>query len=161
LQATSRNTAGSPTISRTPGRYREFEEDGEGYPQFLYQSIPTNVSGATSWECWPLPDGNSDYTTAPSGEYRIKIPYWKFLPDFVGSSDTDWFSQNAEWYVVFRACAEAFALDWDTEKQSEYLGKAEAELKKAKKYDTLFRLSSVDTFVPHYKGAKSSLLIRR
>lgn len=126
------------------------------YPQYILRAEPTNVAGATFWEAWPLPDGNSDYTAAPAGEYRVKIPYWKFLPDFAVNGDTDWIAENAEWAIIYYACAKGFELDWDVEKNAEYIAKGKAELEEVKRIDKTLKLSQTDTFIPHHRGARAS-----
>lgn len=132
-----------------------YDTQADSFPRHLLRSEPTDALGTTNWEVWPLSDANSDYG---DGEYRIRIPYWKFLPSLTASGDTDWFTVNAEDYIVARATAEGFALDWDTEHQTEWLGKATDFLGEVVKLDKFERLAGVDTLVPHRGGAWSPRL---
>lgn len=135
---------------------RAYGNADTSFPQYLLRSEPTNSLGATNWEMWPLPDGNSDYTAAPAGEYRVKIPYWKFLPDFVNAADQDWLSNNAEWAIIYFAAARGFELDWDAEQNASYIAKGKAELEQVKLIDKYQKFSQIDTLIPHYKGARGA-----
>lgn len=104
---------------------------------------------------FPLPDGLSDY---PSGEYTIVIQYWRYIPALVNDSDTNWFTQRAEEFIINKATSEAFALDWDEERMAIWGQRAENERNKVVKVDKMLRLSSVETLVPHYHGARQSTL---
>ncbi len=140
---------------------REIEVDDEGPPRYLVKSDPTDELGGFNLEVWPLPDGNSDWTDAPEGEYRIKLPYWGYLAELSADDDEDWLTINGDQYIINRAVAEGFALDWDAEGQTEWLGRAQEQFQEVVKLDRMMRLAGTDTLVPHYQGAKSSMLRRR
>lgn len=106
------------------------------------------------FEVFPFPDGNSDYS---DGEYRIEVPYWKYLADLSGSDDTNWFTNNMEWFIVFRAASDAFAIDWDEERSNYWRQQAEAEFQRGLNRDKSLKLSPVHTLVPHL-GARGPKL---
>lgn len=119
-----------------------------GFPMFLLESEPTDT-GTANWEVWPLPDSNSDYS---DGEYRIYVPYWRFLPDLSDDTDTNWFTVNADEWIILRATAEAFAIDWDVDREVVWLKKAAIKYKEIINTDKRYRLSSVKTLVPLWQG---------
>lgn len=126
-----------------------YDFDDEGEPRVLLDAEPTSSLNARSWEVWPLPDGNSDWD---DGEYRISVPYWKYLADLSGDSDQNWFTVNAEEYIIEDAAARAFALDWDMEQEAVHMQKAERFKQRIIKVDKTFRLMGVTTLVPHWRG---------
>lgn len=132
----------------------DIQVDDENSPLLLVDGAPDST-GARNFEVWPLPDGNSDYT---NGEYRIKVPYWRFLPALVNANDTNWFTVNAEEYLVNKATSEAFALDWDEERMGIYLQKAQIDKQTVINTDKRYRVSGVVAFVPHWRGQNDSNL---
>lgn len=100
--------------------------DDKGAPQALYMAKPTDKLGAQVIEVYPYPDGQSDWTSAPTGEYRLVVPYWKYLADLSGDSDANWFSNNAEDYIEFYGQSRAFRATWEA---SGYAAKAQQLLR--------------------------------
>ena len=121
------------------------DEDDDSFPMVLLVSEPTDT-GAANIEVWPLPDGNSDYD---DGEYRIKMPYYRYLPALAADGDTNWFTVNAEDWLVNQAVAEGFFLDWDEERATVWAQRAQLELSEVIGRDKKYRLSTVETLVPH------------
>lgn len=117
-----------------------------GAPEVILDPEPEDIENVRSFEVYPFPDSNSDWG---DGEYRVVIPYWKFLPDLVNDGDTNWFTSNAEKWITFRATAEAFVLDWDEERSIFWDARATAERIKVTNRDKLFRLGGVGTLTPH------------
>lgn len=76
-------------------------------------SNPDKLMVNLNIEVYPEPDGNSDWNTAPGGEYRVNVPYWGYLPVLVDPSDTNWFTSNATAFLIDFATARGFMLDWD------------------------------------------------
>ena len=74
-----------------------------GNPQAILIGEPTSEAGAMNFEVYPLPDGQSLYA---NGQYRIVVPYWKYLTALSASSDTNWFTANAEQWIVWKAASE-------------------------------------------------------
>lgn len=118
----------------------------EGEPMVIVQGIPTSDLNDRPVNVFPYPDGNSDYT---DGEYRVKIPYWRYLPALSADGDTNWFTINATEYLTYKAIADAFSLNWDMEQMAVWLQKAEVEYKEVVLKDKLARLAEVNTLVPH------------
>jgi hypothetical protein len=120
-----------------------------GRPWVLIDGEAPADDGTRQWDIYPIPDGNSDYV---DGEYRIKVPYWRYLPALVADGATNWFTENAEEYLVNKATAEAFALDWDENRMAIWEAKADIRYKEAVKQDKLYRVSAVRDFVPMKSG---------
>lgn len=118
----------------------------EGEPLVLLDAEPSDEAGTRNWEVWPYPDGNSDYS---DGEYRVVVPYWKYLAALSADSDTNWFTVNAEEWLVNRATSEAFFLDWDEQRGTVWAERANAEFQKVVMRDKHFRMSGVDTLTLH------------
>lgn len=126
-----------------------FPDDSDGEPKFLLEGEPSDELNARSWEVWPLPDGLSDFE---NGEYRVYIPYWKFLTELSASGDQNWFTVNGEEYIVESAAARAFMLDWDMEGAASHFQLADNFKKRLIKRDKMFRIQHVTTLVPHWQG---------
>lgn len=133
--------------------YTRGDTDFTGPPQFVLDAEPDDT-GDRDFEVYPYPDGNSDYS---GGEYRIVVPYWRYLPDLSADADTNWFTVNAEKYIVRKATAEGFFLDWDEEHGTIWEAKASDEARRVIKVDKLYRLGGVTTLAIH-KGAKAPRL---
>lgn len=136
------------------GLLRAIDPDDTGWPHAVLNGMPTTL-GVRTLEVYPLPDGLSDYT---DGEYRITLPYWRYMVDLSAPGDTNWFTINAEEYIVYKAVAEGFAMDWDEQRSAVWEQKAELERKKVIKIDKMLQVSAMRTMVPHYKGVNSPLL---
>ena len=125
------------------------DANDKGEPKLVLDPEPTDDTGARTMEVWPFPDGLSDYS---GGEYRVTIPYWRYVAALSGGTDENWFTSNAEWYLVFQATAEAFYLDWDEARGQLWEvragdfapdGRAVGEFRKVLRQDKLARISSV------------------
>lgn len=117
-------------------------------PQFVLNTIADD--GSTTLTIAPYPDSNSDWD---DGNYRIVVPYYAYTAKLVNDGDTNWFTENAEDYIVAQATARGFQLDWDYDSMALWLQDASRILADVKKADKMQRLSSVDTLVPMYEGA--------
>lgn len=126
---------------------RMFDVDEEGAPQMILDTTMTDDDGTRVLEVWPLPDGlNPGYD---DGEYRIVIPYWSYVAELSLDADTNWFTANAPWYLIFQAAAEGFFLDWDYQGGAVWVQKASVEKARVVKADKMYRLGDVTSFVPH------------
>lgn len=119
--------------------------DASGGPSFLLESDATDA-GARNWEVWPLSDGASDYD---DGEYRIVVPYWRYFPALSADADENWFTVYGEEWIVAKATAAAFELDWDMENATMWEQIAKAELRDFYQADTSLIMSTTPTLVPH------------
>lgn len=115
-----------------------------GRPELLYLAS-LDEDNVPSFEVYPYPDGNSDWD---DGEYRVNIPYWKYLPELVGSNDTNWFMNNCETYVLQASVAEAFAFNLDDEHSVLWLQRAQAPLMDALRQDKRGRSIRSGVLVP-------------
>lgn len=103
-------------------------------------------------EVWPLPDNVSDYS---DGQYRITMPYWKYLPDLAADADTNWFTLNTTQYIINWAVAEGFALDWDEKRSDYWRDRADKEALRVILTGKKEYLSQNDTLVPHLGALES------
>ena len=103
-----------------------------------------------NFEVFPLPDGQSLYA---NGQYRIVVPYWKYLTALSASSDTNWFTANAEQWIVWKTASEAFFLDWDEERATFWAQKAAGARKEVIDLDKKYRLAGVRELVPIFDAA--------
>ena len=103
----------------------------------------------TVFEVYPFPDGNSLWTTAPVGEYRVVIPYWKLLPDLVNGTDTNWFTTEMPKYIIDQATAEAFGINWDEAREQIWAGKAAIRLQRGIRVDKRSRLEKNIILTPN------------
>lgn len=95
---------------------------------------------------YPAPDGTSLYD---DGEYRIYVPYWKFLPALSAASDTNWFTENADEYIVYQATADAFALNEDEDRADYWRKRAATEREDLINADKRRGAATVDVLVYH------------
>lgn len=98
-----------------------------GPPMVIVLGEPSDVSNTRQFLVYPLPDGLSLYMTAPAGEYRIRIPYIRLLPDLTGSN-TNWFSVNAEEFIIYAACSRGFYFNHDEQYGEIWLKRAGQEV---------------------------------
>ncbi len=122
-----------------------------GEPCLLLLSEPSDDDGTRNFEVFPYSDGASDYS---DGEYRVRVPYWKYLADLSADDDSNWFTVNAVDYVVFKATADGFWKDWDEERATVWEQRAASEKARVIKADKLLRMSTTDTLAVH-KGARA------
>lgn len=130
----------------------QIDDAANGFPQAILETAHSDT-GARSFAVYPLPDGNSDYV---DGEYRIVVPYRRILPALVADGDTNWFTVNAEQYIINRAASDGFAIDWDEERMAIWLQKAESMKAKVIKKDKLSRLAATEVLVPHWQGVNDT-----
>lgn len=88
-----------------------------------------------SFDVYPLPDANNPVGTVYSdGNYRVVIPYLSRQPILVpGSVDTNWFSENAAYFLELRAFFEALMHNRETGQATTELARANAELIRVKR----------------------------
>jgi hypothetical protein len=73
---------------------------------------PSNQMTGLTVEVFPFPDGSSDWS---DGNYRIRIPYYRYLPALAGSTDANWFTLDgaqAE-FCVANAVWQGFMMNED------------------------------------------------
>lgn len=139
-------------ISFTPDQSAALDYFGDsttvniGPPQFLLRGEPSDIAGTQAWAVYPYPDGNSDWS---GGEFRVYIPYWKFLADLAADADTNWFTVNAYWYIVYQSVAEAYGMDIDNQQMAVWAQLAKAEQDILISNDKRSRISQLTHIQPH------------
>lgn len=121
-----------------------------GEPTMLLDAEPSDELGTRIWEVFPYPDGFSDYD---DGEYRIVVPYWKFLNVLSASGDQNWFTINADEYLRRKATSMAFHMNWDEERGTYWETLAKEKFQEAINTDKKLRLAMVGS-LPYYTGAR-------
>lgn len=91
-----------------------------GQPRWLRMADATDDDATQNIEVYPLSNSVSDWTSAPVGEYRIRIPYWAYLPELSADGDRNWFTDNAREFLEFWAAGLAFWADQDEERAVTY-----------------------------------------
>lgn len=129
----------------------------KGEPEFIYTNVQSNPEspgavGSTSFFVAPFPDTNGNWDDA--GNYRIVIPYYGYTAPLVNDNDTNWFVKFAQEYIINKATAEAFMLNWDYEAMALWLQRSEEKLKELIREDKLKRAASIDSLVPMHEGAR-------
>jgi len=117
-----------------------------GPPQMVLRSEPTSEAGASNLEVWPLSDSLSLYA---DGEYRIRVPYWKYLTALSAGGDTNWFTTNAEEWLLLQATAYGFFTNEDEERATMWTQRAAEKLQEAINRDKRLQVSRIQTLVPH------------
>ena len=136
---------------------RYYGEEDEGVPKFLHEAEPSTEAFVNAIHVYPLPDGNSDYD---NGEYRISIPYYAYVTPLAASGDSNWFTTNAEEWLIFQATAEAFFTDWDENRGAIWTQRAASKMDEVKMQDKRYRLSGVREIIPHWQGARKPFVRR-
>lgn len=101
---------------------------------------------AGQFNVYPYPDGISDYS---DGEYRITVPYWTYFAPLAADADTNWFTQNAENYLVYDAVAMAFYANEDEGRAKVWEVLALKEYNDIINTDKMQSVAEVQSFVPH------------
>ncbi len=143
------NIQWAPSSAEMVRLYSLDDPNDKGEPQFIHEN-----SVDDQFDVYPFPDGASQWNDS---EYRVTIPYWKYLGDLVNDGDTNWFTHNMQGYVQDRATAEGFLLNWDEERAAVWLTSARVKLDRAKKLDKRTRFPrdftlamSRDVFAPSH-----------
>jgi hypothetical protein len=123
------------------GSYGDSTTLDTGAPRLVYEDDLTQ-----EFLLFPYPDSLSDYT---DGEYRITIPYWKFVGDLIADGDTNWFTENTEQWIIYQAVAEAFYANEDESRAQLWEVRAMKEFKDAVMLDKDRRYGETQTLVYH------------
>ena len=113
-------------------RWAPFDPNQIGPPRDLLLGEASNVDVPTTpnpdpdmvalnIEVYPFSDSQSDYS---DGQYRIKVPYWRYLPDLSAGTDHNWFTDWCDRFIIDYATADAFGLDWDEQREGVWRIKA-------------------------------------
>jgi hypothetical protein len=122
---------------------REFsinDANDKGRPAVIFEA-----DAAGNFEVYPYPDANSLWG---DGDYRVHLPYWKYLTALSADGDSNWFTDNATLYVLYSAVSRAHALNFDTERAGTWALAAAQQLGEAVRVDKRSRLTRRFTLVP-------------
>ena len=122
----------------------------EGEPRYILER-------ETTFDVFPLPD---QLSTWDNGNYRIVIPYWAYLASLVSDNDTNWFTDDHPYYLIWKATAIGFAANRDEERAEYYSKKAEEKFFVARSQDKKSRISDRLSLAVHkdvYAGRPRSL----
>lgn len=114
----------------------QYNDDGVGGEPALLVLTPANI------EVYPKSDGNSDFG---DGEYRVRVPYWAYTAELSDDADTNWFTANAALYIIDRATADGFKIDWDEGRAKFWDGEADKRFRKVLNKDKYEWLATTDT----------------
>ena len=114
-----------PSIQEAVKRYAIDDTNDKAMPEHVLWD-----GDSSSFHIYPFPDNQSNFT---GGDWRVNIPYWKYLPELSADGDTNWFTLNADWWLTFLAVAEGFWLNWDEERAQFWEARAGLEFAKMKK----------------------------
>lgn len=144
-----------PSLSRFDGTRKELDwtDEQEAWRWYPLTTAPTTDNGQpevilvteTQLLVYPEPDGESDWG---DGDYRLVIPYYAYKADLVNTTDTNWWTDNAPWYVIFQAVSEGLVRNREETRAAVYASKAEAEYRGAKGADVQNKLPERLTLIP-------------
>ncbi len=137
-----------PTEHEAQKSYDDNTTVDTGEPQFLLEN-------ATTIDVYPYSDSNSDHADS---EYRIVIPYWKYLTELSADGDNDYLTNTYPWAIVYFATAQGFWLNQDEQRATFWEQKAEAQIrnkirteKKKKFRRTGFLRPRINVYGPFHK----------
>ncbi len=117
---------------------------GQGKPQYVVWDGEDE-----RLEIQPFPDTKSNW--AGGGDWRVVVPYWKYLPALVANEDTNWFTNNASEFLRDQAVAEGFYINWDEERAQLWEQRAAVQFQKTKKVDKRVRINyQATTLTPRF-----------
>lgn len=117
-----------------------------GRPQGVYEDDLSQV-----FTVYPFPDTLSDYS---DGNYRVTVPYWKYLGNLIAPGDTNWFSDNADEFIVYTAASDCFYANEDETRAQLWKTRAQMEYKDIVMVDKDRRLGETQQLVPHLGAYK-------
>ncbi len=112
-----------------------------GHPQAIFED---DLPG--EFQVFPYPDSLSDYT---DGNYRVTVPYWKYVARLIADSDSNWFTDNADEWIVSQAVSDAFYTNQDVTHAQVWSGRAKTQYADILLLDKDRRLAETATLVPH------------
>lgn len=125
-----------------------------GRPRVIWLSEPTDEMGTQTFEIAPIPDANSLYA---NGNYRIMVPYWRYLTALSSSGDQNWFTNNAVEWIVFKAASMGFFDNHDDVNGTLWANLAAGKYQQVLKADKRFRMSTTDTLIPQPDALRGPL----
>ena len=121
---------------------RDFPVDdtnsGGGRPQAILREYDDDNTLDEFW-VFPYPDTSSNWD---NGLFRVVIPYWRY-PAALLTTETNYFTDNWEEYLVNAATATGFSLGWAEERAAPWQEKANEELRVLIRADKRAKLTRV------------------
>lgn len=122
-----------------------YADEDEGRPRHLLIVEPSDEEGTAAIHLYPAPDGLSLYD---DGEYRIVVPYWRYVTPLVASGATNWFTDNADTWLEYMATSDGFFLDHDEDRALAWATRAQGEMKEIVDADKRSRRAGQPTLIP-------------
>lgn len=137
------------------------EETLQGPPRLILMGEPSDEEGTADFEVYPYSDGLSTWANSSAGQYRVRIPYWKFLTALSANGDSNWFtnSEVGADYIAYMAASEGFFDNWDEERGQVWATKALAKKAKLMQLDKRYRMSAMQA-LPYHFGARTPRAVR-
>lgn len=107
-----------------------------GSPQFILE-IFDGDEDVTEFHSYPMPDTQSLY---PDGNYRLNLPYYAFSVDMLAGSDSNFVTNNAEFYVIYKSVEYGMFFNRDEKRAIAYRNLAEAQFKIFRRVDKKKRM---------------------
>lgn len=124
-------------LSHINRRFNSEPDDG-GKPLMLF------VDG-NQLKVYPAPDGSSDYS---DGDYRIHLPFWQYTAELSSTSDTNWWTDNFPFYLIYQAASEGLIAMRDPDNAAPLAQKAQQEYRRARVEDGRERVPENMTLRP-------------
>lgn len=126
------------------------DSDDDGEPQFVYlgKAEAEIFEVGADFLVHPWPDGDSDWA---DGEYRINLPHWAYSAALVANADTNFWTNDHEWYVAFQAAAHGLFFNRD-ETATDMFSLAGIHLRKATTLDKRGQRRPPDTLIIRKTG---------
>lgn len=145
-----------PFLNRNDGTRGELDwtTENEAWRWYPLSTIPVAENGepeqvlvtATEILVYPEPDEESDWG---DGNYRVVVPYYAYSDELEDDADTNWWTLNAPWYVIYQATMEGLIRNREENRAGVYASMAEKQYQKVRVADARSRVSSRATLVPH------------
>lgn len=135
----------SPTLEDARAAFGENPTIDIGMPMVLVRTEASDDAGATVLQYYPFSDNASDW---PDGQYRVYVPYFRYLPDLSGIQ-TNWFTENGSEYLVNKATALGFRKLWGDNRKTGWEQDAAECWRDLVKNDTALWMGGIEYLVPH------------
>lgn len=137
-------------------RARLYSDDplDKGAPRHVYERL-------SDFLLFPYPDALAPGGALfADGNWRVRIPYFKRLATLTSPAQTNWFSENAEEYLVQKAAGRVLAFNRDREESLFALQAARAERDRLIGEDKKRRLAKQRLLRPRAGARGSSFQVR-
>jgi len=126
----------APSRSDMNRRYGNDPDIDIGSPQFILEIFDADED-TTEFHSYPMPDTQSLYD---DGDYRLSLPYYAYSDDLVDGTNSNYMTNGAELYVIYRATEYGMLFNRDEQRGLSYRALADSEYKTFKNVDKRKRL---------------------